>query len=208
VAIAVRGLRKVYGDYEAVRGIDFTVEEGEAVAFLGPNGAGKTTTVEVLEGYRAPTAGEVEVLRLSPTRDAKILHRRTGIVLQQAGFPPELTASDDLCPRPRGRLTRGDRLGAVERAGSRGVQRRAAEPRGHLLVARRGGRRTFGRRRRMSASQAALAGAQLRLEQKLFWRNRQSAVFSFGLPVVFVILFGLLFQGNGTVGTGGVPYTA
>jgi ABC-2 type transport system ATP-binding protein len=91
VAIAVKGLRKAYGDYEAVRGIDFTVEEGEAVAFLGPNGAGKTTTVEILEGYRAPTAGEVEVLGLSPTRDAKILHRRTGIVLQQAGFPPELT---------------------------------------------------------------------------------------------------------------------
>jgi ABC-2 type transport system permease protein len=60
----------------------------------------------------------------------------------------------------------------------------------------------------VSATRSALTVAQLRLEQKLFWRNRQSAVFSFGLPVLFVVLFGLLFKGNGTGGTGGVPYTA
>ena len=58
------------------------------------------------------------------------------------------------------------------------------------------------------SSAAARTVAQLRLEQKIFWRNRQSAVFSFGLPVVFVVLFGLLFQGNSTGGTGGVPYTS
>src|ERR1700682_482003 len=58
------------------------------------------------------------------------------------------------------------------------------------------------------SSPLALTVTQFRLQQRLFWRNRQSAVFSFGLPVLFVILFGLLFRGNGTVGTGGVPYTS
>ena len=59
-AIEVVDLRKSYGDNEAVRGISFTVGEGEVLALLGPNGAGKTTTVEILEGYRARTAGETE----------------------------------------------------------------------------------------------------------------------------------------------------
>src|SRR5881394_937033 len=57
-------------------------------------------------------------------------------------------------------------------------------------------------------SLAALTAAQFRLQQRQFWRNRQSAVFSFGLPVMFVILFGLLFRGNGTIATGGVSYSA
>jgi ABC-2 type transport system ATP-binding protein len=93
-AIEVEGLRKSYGAYEAVRGVDFSVAAGEAVAFLGPNGAGKTTTVEILEGYRAPTAGQVSVLGLSPTRHGKELRRRVGIVLQEAGFPQELTVAE------------------------------------------------------------------------------------------------------------------
>jgi ABC-2 type transport system ATP-binding protein len=93
-AISVRGLHKSYGDYEAVRGIDFTVEPGEAVAFLGPNGAGKTTTVEILEGYREPSSGTVEVLGLSPTAAGAQLRRRVGIVLQEAGFPEELTVEE------------------------------------------------------------------------------------------------------------------
>jgi ABC-2 type transport system ATP-binding protein len=93
-AITVRGLHKAYGEYEAVRGIDFTVEVGEAVAFLGPNGAGKTTTVEILEGYRAPTSGSVEVLGLSPTTAGSQLRSRVGIVLQEAGFPEELTVQE------------------------------------------------------------------------------------------------------------------
>jgi hypothetical protein len=69
VAIRVRGLRKRYGDVEAVRGIDLTMRTGEIFAFLGPNGAGKTTTVETLEGYRHRDAGEVEVL--GPTRHTR-----------------------------------------------------------------------------------------------------------------------------------------
>jgi ABC-2 type transport system ATP-binding protein len=63
-AIAVRGLRKSYGDLEAVRGVDFDIEEGEVFGLLGPNGAGKTTTVEILEGYRKRDAGEVSVHRM------------------------------------------------------------------------------------------------------------------------------------------------
>src|SRR6478672_8373773 len=93
-AIVVRDLRKSYGTFEAVRGISFAVGRGEAVAFLGPNGAGKTTTVEILEGYREPSAGEVSVLGLSPTSDGDEVRRRVGIVLQQAGFPRELTVAE------------------------------------------------------------------------------------------------------------------
>ena len=61
-AISVQGLRKSYGDFEAVRGIDFDVAQGEVFGLLGPNGAGKTTTVEILEGLRPRTAGNVTVL--------------------------------------------------------------------------------------------------------------------------------------------------
>ena len=65
-AICVRGLRKNYGEFEAVKGIDFEVGAGEVFGLLGPNGAGKTTTVEILEGLRPRTAGEVSVLGFDP----------------------------------------------------------------------------------------------------------------------------------------------
>ena len=66
--ISIRGLQKSYGDNEAVRGIDLEVQAGEVFAFLGPNGAGKTTTVEILEGYRKRSGGEVSVLGEDPGR--------------------------------------------------------------------------------------------------------------------------------------------
>jgi ABC-2 type transport system ATP-binding protein len=85
-AIVVRGLRKRYGDNEAVRGLDFAVARGEVFGLLGPNGVGKTTTVEILEGYRDATEGEVRVLGLDPRGQPVALRRRVGVVLQSTGI--------------------------------------------------------------------------------------------------------------------------
>ena len=85
-AIEVRGLRKSYGDLEAVGGIDFRVERGEVFGLLGPNGAGKTTTVEILEGYRTRDRGAVSVLGFDPGHRPRALRARMGIVLQQTGI--------------------------------------------------------------------------------------------------------------------------
>ena len=93
-AIRVAGLRKRYGDVEAVRGIDFEVAEGECFALLGPNGAGKTTTVEILEGYRRRSAGEVEVLGFDPERSGVDFRERIGIVLQSSGIHRDLTVEE------------------------------------------------------------------------------------------------------------------
>ncbi len=86
LAIAVHGLHKAYGEFEAVRGIDFAVSRGEVFGLLGPNGAGKTTTVEILEGYRERTAGDVEVLGFDPGQRPRELRARVGIVLQTTGL--------------------------------------------------------------------------------------------------------------------------
>ena len=92
--IEVKGLRKSYGDLEAVRGIDLAVEEGEVFALLGPNGAGKTTTVEILEGYRTRTAGEATVLGQDPAGRHPAMRRQVGIVLQSTGVDPYLTVAE------------------------------------------------------------------------------------------------------------------
>ena len=94
--ISASGLRKAYGDLEAVRGIDLEVRRGEVFAFLGPNGAGKTTTVEVLEGYRSRTAGEVSVLGVDPASPTAAWRERIGIVLQQCRLRGELTVRETL----------------------------------------------------------------------------------------------------------------
>ena len=94
--IEVRGLRKRYGELEAVRGIDLCIERGEVFALLGPNGAGKTTTVEILEGHRARSAGDVSVLGFDPGRNEVALKERTGIVLQRTGLEPYLTVSETI----------------------------------------------------------------------------------------------------------------
>jgi ABC-2 type transport system ATP-binding protein len=85
-AIAVRGLRKSYADFEAVRGIEFEVQRGEVFGLLGPNGAGKTTTVEILEGYRQRSDGDVSVLGFDPGERPRALRARVGIVLQSTGL--------------------------------------------------------------------------------------------------------------------------
>ena len=94
--IEVEGLRKSYGDVEAVKGLSFSVDEGEVLAVLGPNGAGKTTTVEILEGYRERDGGEVHVLGMDPANGGIELRGRIGIVLQECGVDPFLTVSEVL----------------------------------------------------------------------------------------------------------------
>ena len=93
-AIAVRGLRKSYGDLEAVRGVDFEIEQGEVFGLLGPNGAGKTTTVEILEGYRKRDAGEVSVLGHDPQSPGPDFRQRIGVVLQQSELWPNITVRE------------------------------------------------------------------------------------------------------------------
>ncbi len=94
--ISISGLRKSYGDHEAVRGIDLEVNRGEVFAFLGPNGAGKTTTVEILEGYRQRSGGEVSVLGCDPQRAGREWRERIGIVLQSGRLDPYLTVRESL----------------------------------------------------------------------------------------------------------------
>jgi ABC-2 type transport system ATP-binding protein len=106
-AIQVKDLRKSYGQVEAVRGLSFSVGRGEVFGLLGPNGAGKTTTVEILEGYRERTGGEVSVLGFDPAARPRALRERVGIVLQSSGFYPRATVRESVkhfgaaYPRPR-----------------------------------------------------------------------------------------------------------
>src|SRR3954469_19876796 len=105
--IDVRELRKAFDGFEAVRGVSFEVEPGEIFGLLGPNGAGKTTTVEILEGYRQRSGGEVRVLGKDPQVRDRHLQERIGIVLQSSGFYPRVTVREALAhfakayPAPR-----------------------------------------------------------------------------------------------------------
>jgi ABC-2 type transport system ATP-binding protein len=95
-AISVAGLIKNYGDFEAVKSIDFEVREGETFGLLGPNGAGKTTTVEILEGLRPRTSGEVRVLDFDPDRQKLVLKDRIGVCLQATNLPDKITVKEAL----------------------------------------------------------------------------------------------------------------
>jgi ABC-2 type transport system ATP-binding protein len=95
-AVTVRGLHKRYGEQHALRGIDFTIEAGEVFGLLGPNGAGKTTTVEILEGYRRPDSGSVEVLGTDPRRAGTAWRQRIGVMLQSPSLYPVLTVRESL----------------------------------------------------------------------------------------------------------------
>ena len=123
--ISVSGLHKSYGDFEAVKGIDLSVDRGEIFAFLGPNGAGKTTTVEILEGYRARSSGSVEVLGVDPSHPTREWRGRVGVVLQECELPPELTVTESVSQyagyyeAPRGVQETVDLVGLAEKADAR-----------------------------------------------------------------------------------------
>jgi ABC-2 type transport system ATP-binding protein len=124
-AIEVRELRKAYGPIEAVRGVSFEVERGEVFGLLGPNGAGKTTTVEILEGYRSRSAGDVRVLGHDPATRDRDLQQRVGIVLQSCGFYPRVTVREAVehfakaYERPRDAGETIDLVGLGDKAGAR-----------------------------------------------------------------------------------------
>src|SRR5918995_4207177 len=95
-AVEVKGLRKSYGGFEAVRGIDFELRAGEVFGLLGPNGAGKTTTVEILVGYRRRDAGDVTVLGADPERAGRTWRGRIGVVPQSGDLFPNLSVLEHL----------------------------------------------------------------------------------------------------------------
>ena len=107
IAIEVKGLKKHYGDKPAVDGLDLEIGEGEVFALLGPNGAGKSTTVEILEGFRARTDGDVTVLGQDPAHPTRAWRERIGIMLQ--------TTSEQLALSPREAITHMGRLYSAPR---------------------------------------------------------------------------------------------
>jgi ABC-2 type transport system ATP-binding protein len=106
------GVSKRYGDRVVLRDVSFAVARGEVFGLLGPNGAGKTTTLEILEGFRPATAGRVRILGFDPATHDVELRQRTGVVLQECGFPLHLRVGELLdawrsfyrSPRPLGEL--------------------------------------------------------------------------------------------------------
>src|ERR1700685_2098828 len=124
-AVQVCDLRMSYGATQVLCGVDFEVRYGEVFCLLGPNGAGKTTTLEILEGFRRPTAGTVRVLGLDPAAQAARLRERAGMVLQECGFPRQARVAEliDLWrtyyPNPR---PLGDLLAVVELTEARNTQ--------------------------------------------------------------------------------------
>jgi ABC-2 type transport system ATP-binding protein len=94
--VSVRGLTKSYGDFEALKGVDFELHAGEVFGLLGPNGAGKTTTIEILEGYRDRDGGDVRVLGADPAKAGLEWRQRIGVVLQSSAMYENLTVAEQL----------------------------------------------------------------------------------------------------------------
>jgi ABC-2 type transport system ATP-binding protein len=147
--ISVRGLRKSYGELEAVRGIDLEVAGRQIFAFLGPNGAGKTTTVEVLEGYRDRSDGEVRVLGVDPAAAGREWRQRIGIVLQDSRMHAELTVRESI------------ELFAGYYRNPRGVEETAALVGLSDQANRRVGRLSGGQQRRLDVALALIGDPEL-----------------------------------------------
>ncbi|WIX85982.1 ABC transporter ATP-binding protein [Amycolatopsis sp. DG1A-15b] len=137
-AVSVRGLRKQYPGHLAVAGLDLEIAQGEVFSLLGPNGAGKTTTVEILEGHRRRTAGEVTVLGEDPAKAGRAWRARLGIVLQTATDAAELSVAETVrhfakyYPDSRDPDEVIEKVGLTEKAGTRikalsGGQRRRVD---------------------------------------------------------------------------------
>jgi len=94
VAVSLQAVAKAYGGRRAVDDLSLEVLTGELVAILGPNGAGKTTTIEMLEGYRRPDQGRIEVLGMDPITDARRFRPRAGIMLQEGGIYPTIRVGE------------------------------------------------------------------------------------------------------------------
>jgi len=94
--VLARNLRKSYGEFEAVRGIDFEVRRGECFGFLGPNGAGKTTTMRMIYCSAVPTGGTLEVVGLDVRRDEREVKRRIGVVPQENNLDDDLKVRENL----------------------------------------------------------------------------------------------------------------
>jgi ABC-2 type transport system ATP-binding protein len=95
-SVHVRGLTKSYGEFQAVKGLDFDIFPGEVFGLIGPNGAGKTSTVEILEGLRPRNSGEVTVLGFDPQRDTARLKDQIGVCLQATNLPERITVREAL----------------------------------------------------------------------------------------------------------------
>ncbi|MHB8322891.1 MAG: ABC transporter ATP-binding protein [Candidatus Dormibacteria bacterium] len=125
VAISIQAVEKSYGQHRAVDSLSLEIEEGELVAVLGPNGAGKTTTIEMLEGYRRPDRGRIEVLGLSPITDARRFRPLVGIMLQEGGIYPTIRVGEaarlfaGYFARPESPTALLERVGLADKVGSR-----------------------------------------------------------------------------------------
>ncbi len=135
--LSVKNFRKAYGDFVAVNQISFEVQRGEIFGLLGPNGAGKTTTLECLEGIRQPDSGELRILNIDPSREARKLTKSIGVQLQTSGLPGDMQvveamrffcAYHGVAPRYDllERLGLGEKLRSTYHELSTGQQRRLA----------------------------------------------------------------------------------